>query len=74
MVNSLPSRDVLNTSGLQGVIVKIGAFVKFQGSKSTGIPREEALLRKSKHPRKSPELGTLLRLAFTMHPVCTLLN
>ena len=57
---------------LQGAFVKIGNFIKFKGF--LGIPREQAILRKAKTPRKSPEKRTFLSLAFTMHLVCTLLK
>ena len=54
------------------MFVKIGDFIKFKGF-SCGILTEQALLRKSKTPRKLPEKWTFLSLAFTMHLVCTLL-
>ena len=52
---------------LQGVFVKIGDFIKFKGF-SCGIPREQAILRKSKTPRRSPEKWTFLSLAFYNAP------
>ena len=52
---------------LQGAFVKIGDFIKFKGC-SCGIPREQALLRKSKVPRKSPEKWTFPSLAFYNAP------
>ena len=55
------------------MFVKIRDFIKFEGF-SCGIPREQAILRKSKTPRKSPEKRTFLSLAFTMHLVWTLLK
>ena len=45
------------------MFVKIGDFIKFNGF-SSGIPREQAILRKSKTPRKSPGKWTFLSLAF----------
>ena len=42
---------------------KSGIFIKFEGF-SCGIPREQAILRTSKTPRKSPEKWTFLSLAF----------
>ena len=39
--------------------VKIGDSIKFKGF-SCEIPREQAILRKSKAPRKSPEKWTFL--------------
>ena len=52
---------------LQGAFVKIVDFIKFEGF-SSGISREQALLRKSKAPRKSPEKWTFLSLAFYNAP------
>ena len=49
------------------MFVKIGDFVKFKGFLS-GIPREQAILRKSKAPRKSPEKWIFLSLAFYNAP------
>ena len=48
------------------MFVKIADFIKFKGF--NGISREQALLRKSKAPRKSPEKWTLLSLAFCNAP------
>ena len=53
----------MKISDLQGVFVKIGDFVLCERF-SSGIFREQALLRKSKTPRKSPEKWTSLSLAF----------
>ena len=41
---------------LQGVFLHIGDFIKIKGL-SSEISREQALLRKSKAPRKSLESG-----------------
>ena len=49
------------------MFVKIGDFTKFKGF-SCGIPREQAILRKSKTPRKSPDKWTFLSLAFYNAP------
>ena len=49
------------------VFVKIRDFIKIQRF-SCGIPREQAILRKSKTPRKSPEKWTFLSLAFYNAP------
>ena len=49
------------------MFVKIRDFIKFEGF-SCGIPREQAILRKSKTPRKSPEKWTFLSLAFYNAP------
>ena len=68
----MQTRGIVKTSGFTRVFVKIGDFIKFKGF-SCGILREQAILRKSKAPRKSPEKSTFLSLAFTMHLVCTLL-
>ena len=54
------------------MFVKIGVFIKLKGYRA-GIPRELALLRKSKTPRKSPEKRTSLSLACDNAPSCTLL-
>ena len=48
-------------------VVKIGDFIKFEGF-SCGICREQAILRKSKTPRNSPEKWTFLSLAFYNAP------
>ena len=62
------TRGLVKTSGFtRGVCVKIGDFIKFKGF-SCGIPREQAILRKSKAPRKSPEKWTFLSLAFYNAP------
>ena len=53
--------------GLQGVFVKIGDFIDFKGF-SSGVPREQVLLRKSKTATESPEKGTFLSLAFYNGP------
>ena len=52
---------------LQRVFVKIVDFIQFKGFFS-GISKEQALLRKSKAPRKSPEKRTFLSLAFCNAP------
>ena len=52
---------------LQGAFVKIRDFIKFKGF-LVEIPREQAILRKSKTPRKSPEKWTFLSLAFYNAP------
>ena len=52
---------------LQGVFVNIGDFIELKGF-SCGIPREQALLRKSKPPRKSPAKWTFLSLTFYNAP------
>ena len=49
------------------MFVKIGDSIKFKGF-SCGIPREEAILRKSKTRRKSPEKWIFLSLAFYNAP------
>ena len=58
---------------LQGAFVKIGDFIKFKGF-SCGIPREQAILRKSKTPRKSPEKWAFLSLAFYNAPSLHIVN
>ena len=59
---------IVKTRGdLQGVFVKIGQVIIFKGF-SCEIPREQALLRKSKAPRKTPEKRTFLSLAFNNAP------
>ena len=49
------------------MFVKIGDFIKFKGF-SCGIPREQAILRQSKTPRKSQEKWTFMSLAFYNAP------
>ena len=51
---------------LQGVFVKFGGLLNLRFS--CGIPREQAILRKSKTPRKSSEKWTFLTLAFYSAP------
>ena len=46
-------------------------LIKFEGSRA-GIPREQALLRKS-NPQKITRKVDFLSLPFTMHLICTLL-
>ena len=58
---------------LQGAFVKSGDFIKFKGF-SCGIPGEQAILRKSKAPRKSPEKWTFLSLAFFNAPSLRTVN
>ena len=52
---------------LQGAFVRIGDFIRFEGF-SSGIPTEQAILRKAKTPRKSPEKWTFLSPAFYNAP------
>ena len=52
---------------LQGAFVKIGDFMKLKGF-SCGIPREQAILKKSTTSRKSPEKWSFLSLAFYNAP------
>ena len=52
----------------RGVCVKIGDFILNLKVFFSGIPREQAILRKSKAPRKSPEKWTFLSLAFHNAP------
>ena len=52
---------------LQGVFVKIGDYIKFKGFFS-GVLKEQALLRKSNTPRKSPEKCTFPSLTFYNAP------
>ena len=51
----------------KGVFVKIGDFIKFKGF-SCGIPREQAILRKSKPPENRQKSGLFLSLAFYNAP------
>ena len=61
--------QTVKTSGfLQGVLVKIRGFILNLKVFSSGIPTEQAILRKSKTPRKSPEKWTFLGLAFYNAP------
>ena len=53
--------------GLQAVFIEFGVFIACQGSHDTGIPREQAHLRKSKPPRISPEKWIFLSLASKMN-------
>ena len=66
-LNSVHTRCIVRHVDLQGVFVKIGDSIKFK-TFSCGIPREQAILRKSKTPRKSPEKLTFLSLAFYNAP------
>ena len=67
------TRCIVKTGGFtRGVCKNRGFYIKFKGF-PCGIPREQAILRKAKSPRKSPEKWSFLSLAFTMHLVCTLL-
>ena len=49
------------------MFVKIGDFIKFKGF-PCGVLTEQALLRKSKTPRKLPEKWIFLSLAFYNAP------
>ena len=51
----------------RGAFVKIGDFIKFQGFHVEFL-ENQAILRKSKTPRKSPEKWTFLSLAFYNAP------
>ena len=67
-VNSVHTRCIVKTSGFTtGVCKNRGFFIKFKGF-SCGIPREQAILRKSKTPRNSTETWTFLSLAFYNAP------
>ena len=73
-VNSVHIRCIVKTSvDLQGVFVKILDFIKYKGF-SCGIPKEQAILRKSKAPRKLPEKWTSLSLAFYNAPSLDTVN
>ena len=64
-INRVQTRCIVKTRGFtRGVCVQICDFIKLKGFFSCGIPREQALLRKSKKPRKSPEMWIFLSLAF----------
>ena len=61
---------------VQGVYVKIGDFIKFEGflvTNLSGFPREEALLRKSTSPENRQRSELFWASPFTMHLVCTVL-
>ena len=65
---SVHPRCIVKTSGFtRGVCKNRGFFIKLKGF-SCGIAREQAILRKSKAPRKSPEKWTFLGLAFYNAP------
>ena len=73
MINSVHTRCIVKTGGFtRGVCKNRGFFLIYRFS--CGIPREEAILRKAKTPRKSPEKWTFLSIAFTMRLVWTLLK
>ena len=57
---------------LQGVFVDIGDFSRFKGPRHESP--KEVHLRKSTPPQKIARKVDFLSLAFTMHPVCTLLR
>ena len=61
------TRCIVKTSGFTRGVCKIWGFYSIQRF-SCGIPREQAILRKSKTPRKSPEKSTFLSLAFCNAP------
>ena len=66
----MQTSGIVKTSG--GMFARIGDSIKLEWF-SSGIPREEALLRKVKTPRKSPEKWVSLSLAFyNAQLVCTL--
>ena len=60
------TRDIVRRVGLQGVFVKSGILLNLKVF--LWIPGEQAILRKSKTPRKSPEKWTFLSLAFYNAP------
>ena len=63
------TRGIVKTSGFtRGVCIKIGDFIIEFKDFSCGIPREQAILRKAKTPRKSPEKRIFLSLAFYNAP------
>ena len=65
---SVQTRCILKTSvDLQGVFVKISDSIQFEGFLVEFL-REQALLRKSKTPRKSSEKWIFLSLAFYNAP------
>ena len=74
MFNSVHTRGVVRQVGLQGASVKKPVIIYNLKVFLCGSPREQALLRKSKTSRKSPEKRIFLSLAFyNAQPVCTLL-
>ena len=50
------------------MLVKIGDFIKFKRFFLWNFLEKQAILRKSQTPRKSPEKGTFLSLAFYNAP------
>ena len=65
------SRICIEKTCKQGMFVKIKDFILNLKGFSCGIPREQAILRKSKATRKSPEKWTFLSLAFYNAPSLT---
>ena len=68
----MQTRGIVRQVNVQGLVF-VNVFSKLKRF-CTGISREQEHLRKSNHPRKSPEKWTFLNSPFTMHRVCTLLT
>ena len=60
--NGARTRCVVNVCGFAKDIVKIGVYIELKRSR-TGIPTEQARLRKPKPARKSPFLGLVFSKA-----------
>ena len=68
-IKSVQTRGIVKTVVFtRGVFNKIGDFIKCTPWFSGGIPREQALLRKSKTLGKSPDKWIFLSLAFYNAP------
>ena len=61
------TRCIVETSGFTRAVCK-NSGILLNLKVSSVIPREQAILRKSKKPRKSPEKWTFLSLAFYNAP------
>ena len=72
-VNSVHTRGIVKTRGFTRGVCKNQGFYYFERF-SCGIPREQAILRKPKTPRKSPEQWTFLSLTFYNAPSLDTVN